>query len=260
MKKLICTEFCNSLSVNPMSNGYGISTAYTNPDGDPVGFYAIGPDTDGNYRLIDGGAIVPMLEAMGATLDTQTRRGLFDGLLAEYGAAYDEAAMEIVRSSVPEHDLPAATLEFLALMLRVQDLAYLTVERVESSFRDDVVQALRAEIGDRATIRESEPVSDLLSEETPDLVIEAKGRAPVAVFIVTNATKLYQAIQLQMFAHYEARVPLKVTAMLENDTSVTQALRQKADNRLDAVPRYQRAERDAVARIVREAVGYDTIN
>lgn len=260
MKKLICTEFCNSLFVNEMANGYGISAAYTNPDGDRVGFYAVGPDVDGMYRLIDGGSVVPMLEAMGATLETQTRRGLFDSLLAEYGAAYDETDMEIVRAGVAESDLPAATLQFLALMLRVQDLAYLTVERVENSFRDDVVHALRQEIGTRAVIREGEAVSDALSEEIPDLVIEAQGRPPVAVFIVTNATKLYQAIQLQMFAHYEARLPLKVTAMLEHETSVTATLRQKADNRLDAVPRYAKAERDAVARIVREAVGYDTIN
>ena len=260
MKKLICAQFCNSLSVNPMENGYGISTAYTNADGDAVGFYALGPDGEGNYRLIDGGIIVPSLEAMGATLDTQTRRGLFDGLLAEYGAAYDEENMEIVRTGVPENDLPGASLEFLALMLRVQDLAYLTAERVESTFRDDVVQALRIEIGDRAIIREGEPISDALAEEVPDLVIEAKGRPPVALFIVTNAAKLYQAIQLQMVAQYEAHVPLRVTAMLENETSVTQALRQKADNRLDAVPRYAKAEKEAVHRIVREAIGYDTVH
>jgi len=103
-------------------------------------------------------------------------------------------------------------------------------------------------------------VSAALSEETPDLVIEAKGMAPVAVFIVTNPIKLYQAIQLHMFAHLDVHLPLKVTAMLENESSVSQALRQKADNRLDAVPRYARAERDAVARIAREAVGYGTIN
>jgi hypothetical protein len=260
MKKLICTEFCNSLTVNPMATGYGISTAYTNSDGDAIGFYAIGPDNEGNYRLIDGGSTVPLLEAMGATLETQTRRGLFDALLGEYGAAYDEANMEIVRAGVPEADLPGASLEFLALMLRVQDLAYLTQERVESSFRDDVVQALRAEIGDRAVIRESEPVSDVLSEEIPDVVIEAKGRPPVALFIVTSAAKLYQAIQLQMVAQYEAHVPLRVTAMLENETSVTQALRQKADNRLDAVPRYAKAEKEAVHRIVREAIGYETLH
>ncbi|MCX5512164.1 hypothetical protein C3941_08835 [Kaistia algarum] len=260
MKKLICAQFCNSLSVNQMRNGYGISTAYTNLDGDAVGFYAIGPDLDGQYRLIDGGSVVPMLESMGATLDAQTRRSLFEGLLSEYGATFDEVNMEIVRAGIAEDDLPKAALSFLALMLRVQDLAYLTIERVESSFREDVIQALRDEIGDRAVIREGEPVSDQLSEEIPDLVIEAKGREPVALFIVTSATKLYQAIQLHMFAHLEAHIPLKVTAMLENETSTTQALRQKADNRLDAVPRYAKAERDAVKRIVREAVGYDAIH
>jgi hypothetical protein len=132
-----------------MANGYGISTAYTDADGDAVGFYAIGPDGDGTYKLIDGGSTVPILEAMGATLETQTRRMLFQALLAEYGATYDDDAMEIVRAGVEKAALPGATLEFLALMLRVQDIAYLTQERVESSFREDVVQALRDEIGPR---------------------------------------------------------------------------------------------------------------
>tara|TARA_R100000365_G_C2733330_1_gene63145 strand:- start:409 stop:1191 length:783 start_codon:yes stop_codon:yes gene_type:complete len=256
MKKLICAAFCNSLSVSSLPNGYGISTAYANSEGDAIGFYAIGPDESGDYSLMDGGSVVPHLEAVGATLESQARRGLFDSLLSEYGAQFDADNLEIVRHNVPESDLPNAALAFLALMLRVQDLSYLTIERVENTFKEDVIRALKQEVGDRAVIREEEPVSDSLSEETPDVVIEAKGRAPVALFIVTNPSRLYQAIQLQMIAQYEVRTDLRVTAMLEHDGSVPAALKQKADNRLDAVPRYLKGERDAIQRIVRESIGF----
>lgn len=260
MKKLICAEFCNSLSVTELPNGYGISTAYTQQNGDPIGFYAIGPDENGNFRLLDGGAVVPMLEATGATLESQTRRSLFDALLAEFGAQFDADGMDLARLDVPEAELPSAALAFLGLMLRIQDLSYLTIERVESTFKEDVIRALRVEIGERAIIREEEPVSDALSEEVPDVVIEARGRSPVALFIITNAARLYQAIQLQMIAQYEVRTDLRVAAMLEHDGSVPSALRQKADNRLDAVPRYLKGERDAIHRIVREAVGASPLN
>lgn len=255
MKRLICAEFCNSLSVNVVPGGYGISTAYTNGDGDAIGFYALGPDDLGNYKLMDGGSVVPSLEAIGATLDTQTRRNLFDSLLSEYDATFDAENLEIVKPDVSESALPATALSFLALMLRVQDLSHLTVERIENTFKEDVIRALKVEIGDRAVIREEQPVSDALSEEVPDVVIEAKGRFPVALFIVTNAARLYQAIQLHMIAQYEVRTDLCVTAMLEHDAVVSATLKQKADNRLDAVPRYRKGERDAINRIVREAVG-----
>jgi hypothetical protein len=55
MKTEICEAFCKGLSVSEMKNGFAISTLYDDLKGDPLGFYALGPDDDGFYRIVDDG-------------------------------------------------------------------------------------------------------------------------------------------------------------------------------------------------------------
>jgi hypothetical protein len=255
MKELICREFCAGLSVSELPNGYAISTAYNAPNGDPLGFYVIGPDDHGLFRVFEPGSLMPFLEASGASLEGATREEAFSALLHEYGATYESDSGEISLTHLDKEELPRATLDFLALLLRVQDLLLLTRERVESTFREDVVAALQERLKGRAIITEREPVSPELTEEVPDLVMKAPERDPVALFIATSDKRVYQAMQLQMIAQYEAHLRVVVTAILDTEAAISQSLRQKADNRLDAMPRYRGEEKQAIQRIVREVIG-----
>jgi hypothetical protein len=143
----------------------------------------------------------------------------------------------------------------MALLLRLKDLLLITRERVESTFREDAIAAITERLQGRATIKREQPISEKLEDVVPDLVLQAPNKDPVAVFLATNEQKVNDAIYMHLVAMHEARVPVKVIAMLEDDASVGRSVRQRADNRLDAVPRYRRDERAAVDRIAREVIG-----
>jgi hypothetical protein len=104
-------------------------------------------------------------------------------------------------------------------------------------------------------MNEDEPVDERISEVKPDLTIRSPNRDPVAVFLAQSSQRVNDAIFLQMAALYEANRPVSVIALLEADSSISAKLRQRASNRLSAVPIYRNDENQAVQRIVREAIG-----
>jgi hypothetical protein len=256
LKEKICRAFCQNVQVTAFKGGLAISTPYQNfLSGDPIGIYALGPKA-GTYRLVDNALTIALLEAEGASLDAATRRDALAQILAQHSAAYDEEMGEIFKDGVSEEELPSAILEFSALLLRLNDLILLTVDRVKNAFEEDVRAAVRAEM-DKRQIRytEGQPVSDELTGFTPDMVFYPVGRDPVALFIATNDAKLWQAMLLRIVADSEKHVPLSVIAVLETDTSVSQKVRLQADNRLDAVPRYRGGPDDTIHRITRVIIG-----
>jgi Domain of unknown function DUF1828 len=242
-----------------MATGFAIGTAYDNPSGDPLGFYALGPDERGLFRLMDDGTTIPYLEAAGASLEGETRFTAFTEMLNEYGGLYNEIDRQLYLTDIPPDLLPEQSLRFLALLLRVQDLLLMTRERVEGAFREDVLEQLRGRFYGRAEIKESEPISLVLSDITPDMVIHAKARHPVAVFVGTTTQKVTDAVLLHTLAMYKHKVPLRVVAILESESSLPKKAMQRADNHLDAVPRYRKDETTAIDRIEREVFGRDEI-
>lgn len=128
-------------------------------------------------------------------------------------------------------------------------------EHVESAFKEDAAKRIREVIGARAVIEEGEPVSSRLKDVTPDMVLRAKGRNPVAVFLANSPQRVNDAIFFQMAALYEVKQPIYVVALLERETSVSRDLRQRAANRLTTVPVYIGDEEAAIQRIEREVVG-----
>lgn len=256
LKEQICRAFCENVHVAAFKGGLAIGTPYQNYlSGDRIGIYALGP-REGVYRLVDNALTVAFLEAEGVSLEANSRREALTQILEQHGAAYDEDMGEVFIEGISEAHLPKAVLEFSALLLRLNDLTHLAVERVKNAFEEDVRNALRAEM-DKRHIRyvEGQPVSDQLNEISPDMVFYPKNRDAVALFIVTNDSKLWQAMLLRVIADSEKHVPLSVVAVLETDNSVSQKVRIQADNRLDAVPRYRSGPNDTIQRIARVVVG-----
>ena len=110
-------------------------------------------------------------------------------------------------------------------------------------------------IGERAAIKEDAIVSAELAEVTPDLLISATGRDPVAIFLTQSATRVQDAIFLQMAALYEAKQPLSVVALVESERTLTRDMQRRAGNRLTAVTTWEGDQIAAIQRIEREAIG-----
>lgn len=256
MKEELCRAFCDEVSVREVPAGLAVSTAFRRGNGDAISFYVIrSRQSLGLARLEDDGETIPFLEAAGVDFETQTRTRALSELLTEYGAEFDDEEAVIRTDEMSERELPRAAMRFVALLLRLMDFLLLTEEHVQSAFREDAAKRIREAVGNRARITEDEPVSPHLAEVIPDMVLRAEGRDPVAVFLAQTPQKVNDAIFLQMAALYEAAEPVSVVALLESETSATRQLRQRAANRLAAVPIYRGDEDPAVQRIVREVIG-----
>lgn len=256
MKEEICRAFCHEITVREVPAGFAVGTAFRRRDGDSISFYVIRDQArPGVSHLEDDGETIPYLEACGVDFDTQTRQRAFQDLLAEYDAEFDEADSLIRTQAMTERELPSAALRFVALLLRLSDFLLLTQEHVESTFHEDAKRRIKDVVGDRAVIEEERPVHPRLHEVVPDMVLRAGERDAVAVFLAQSAQRVNDAIFLQMAALYEAKQPVSVIALLEKESSVSRDLRQRAANRLTAVPVYQGDEQAAIQRIEREVIG-----
>lgn len=254
MKTELCHAFCNDITVTEVPAGLAVSTAFRRDDGDRVSFYVTKTE-DGAFRLEDDGATIQQLEAAGVDFETDTRRRGLESLLSSIDAHFDQSDGTIKTGTFPELDLPTRALAFVGVMIRMNDFLLLTQEKVASTFKEDAADRIRAAVGDRARIRENEPVSPRLSEVTPDMVLEATDRPPVAIFFGNSPARVNDAIFLHFAALHEVRQDLSVIALLEDDHAISNDLRRRASNRLATVPVFKDDEDAAVARIAREALG-----
>jgi Domain of unknown function DUF1828 len=251
MKERLCKAFCDELAVRDVPAGLAVSTPFTLSSGEPLGFYIVGPDVTGRYQIEDDGTTMPLIEAAGIDLETQTRGEAVASLLEEYGAVYDDERGELSTPPTAPEEVPQRALLFVALLLRLQDLLLLKPERVASTFKEDATRAIKEAIGDRAKVSEDEapaPGVDIPA----DLLIRAPKRPPVAVFLAMTDQRVLEAVVAQMAATYEVNSDSAVVALLEKDASVTRRVRQRAVNRLAAMLIYGGEEHIAVQRIVQE--------
>ncbi len=258
MKEELCKAFCDDLRFRDVPAGLAVCTGFDGYGGEPLGFYIVGPDRLGRFRLEDDGTTIPLIEAQGADLDSQTRSEAFAEMLQEYGATYDEDRAEIISLPLSEDRVPGAAMRFIALLLRLQDLVLLTPERAASTFREDASRAIIRALSDRAEIKENESIAPGI-EFPADLLIQAPGRDPVAVFLAMSEQKVLEAVVAQMAAFYEAHSSCSVIALLERDSSVTRKMRGHASNRLTAMPIYEGDQAAAILRIQREVLGHQNI-
>ena len=253
MKEALCKAFCDELRLREVPAGLAVSTVY-DWMGEPLGFYIVGPDTLGRYSIEDDGTTVPLIEAAVSDLEAPTRAEALESMLQEYGAQYHEERGELTTPLLREEQVPHAAMKFLGLLLRLQDLILLTPERVESTFRADARKAIHQALGERARIREKEAILPMI-EFPADLIIEAAGRAPVAVYLAMSEQKVLEAVIAQMAAQHEAHIDCLFIALLEKETSISRKTLKHAANRLTALPIFEGDEQQAIKRIEREVFG-----
>ncbi len=254
MKHALCDAFCAGMDVVEVPAGFAVSTPFEGIAGEPLLFYAIGPNANGLWHLQDDGTTIPYIEASGADLENSVRSDTLKGMLKSYGAHYEERTCELRTDEMAFDKLPAAMPAFVNLLVRVQGLLETTREKAEAVWTKDALNELRNAIGDRAAVESSSYVSDALADWPADVIVRAAKRAPVAIFFGTTDAKAYQAMLLHTTARYQLHIPCAVVLLLENDRSLTAKVRQRADNSI-IVPRYRGGEKQAIGRIAEEALG-----
>ncbi len=252
MKELLCKAFCANLHVERVPAGWAVQTPYRLPDGDPVMFFIM-TVSDSTARLEDDGATVALLEAAGVSLERKGARfKAFEGLLDQHQATYDDDAGVITTETVSLDEIPFLAINFTALMMRVHDLALLTVERVKQSWRDDAVQALHDRFDPVAQVEEGtqvSPSSGLLA----DVVLRFPLAPPVAVMLATTDAKGLQALVLKMELEKYQGTDTPVVLLVERakENPLKESTYALAQSRLDGVHTFRGAEMEAMSAISR---------
>jgi hypothetical protein len=251
-KDLLCSAFCQELETHVTPAGIAVKTGFSFVDGDPVGFYITRhPSGDETFRIEDSGMLVPFIEASGVNIKRGARAEMFVTILNEYGASYDADSAELQTGYMPASDIPAASLKFVALLLRLQDLKQWTQENVESTFKEDAKREIRKAFGERATVGFDAPPTDRLKDSVADAVIRAEGHAPVAVFFGTSESRLNEAVITKLEAK-EEQISCRVVLLLESNRhpqNVSDRVYTRAVNRTDAVAYFRGDEAAAMRRI-----------
>jgi Domain of unknown function DUF1828 len=249
MKRLLCEAFCAALEIKTVPAGHVVQTPYANADGDALLLYYIRDAMGARWRIEDDGTQVPFLEANGVDLRGQARGQALQYLLKEYGAYFDGDERVIHTSFMPEGELGTASIKFVALLLRLQDLALLSPHIARSTFREDVIAAIKQQFATTARVEEDVPISDDLAAYHADCVISSgPSIPPLAVYLGVSEERALQALVLKMelekYRSRNSRVVLILERAKENPLrESTYALSQ---TRLDAVLSYRGVETDAM--------------
>ena len=227
---------------------------YENADGDPLLLYYVRDSTGQAWRIEDDGTQVPLLEANGVDIRGQSRGEALDFLLREYGAHFDPDARVIQTLYMPEASLGGASIKFVALLLRLQDLSLLSPQVVRSTFREDAIAAIKETFQGVAEVEENVAISTALPAYQSDVRISAPGIAPVAVYIATSEERALQALVLKMEMEKYRQVASRVILLIER--AKTSALREStyalAQARLDDVLSFRGVETDAMQALARD--------
>jgi hypothetical protein len=226
MKDELCRAFCGSLTVRDVPVGLAVGTGFRQANGDAIGFYVvyeIGDKT--RARIEDDGQTLAALTVAGVDVSSGPRAAIFSDMLADADARIDTDECVIHTDYMSVSDLPKAALAFVALLVRVQDLSALSKERVEETFKDDVLAAARERFAGRAEILVDAPPASDMAQFPADFIVRPASGAPLAVFVGTSEAKALEAYILWMQVQLAGSEVSKV--MLVLDTAKPQRIKER---------------------------------
>jgi hypothetical protein len=191
VQKNICTAFCEGLSVREIPLGYAIKTPFSWLHGEPLVVFA--EKSDGLIRMRDGGDTLVLLEDVAGDLTTDTKMEAMRQLAIEHGIAFDEDNSLFLSDWTEEASLGDVAVRFMSFLNRIQDLAFLSRERVSNAFREELVEAIKERFGWQFEVSEREPLSKEHKEYTADIIIR-DANIQAAVYAATSEVNVLEAL------------------------------------------------------------------
>lgn len=253
-EKEICQAVCEGFRTRPVPIGYAISTPVSWFNGDNISFYARF-DKD-KARLEDSGDLLFDLEGQGFDAHSQSRRNLLSDLLDAHHVTFHEDDAIFSTDWVPKADVVKLVPHFLAFLTRIQDLLFLSRDRVKSTFKEDITSALKQRFGNNAQIdRDEAPVPEL-SQYIADIVIRHQNGNIGAVFPATSDIAVLQAVLLskELELHHIENVTPFIVYEKPDTTRVSARNRAIAMNSELKLVSWQGTQLDALSKIERQLV------
>ena len=251
LEEALCRAYCSSITVRAVPYGYAVSTLIVDRSGDPIGCYIV--EEEDGYRLEDDGEYLARMVGFGLQIDQGQRGKILDDILSEGQAFWDRDNYLIRSHNICSSDLGVRLIEFISSLVRVRDMELLTHDRIRSTFREDVIHALRDRYGGVAEFRENAAVDTQFHEFPSDLIITPHVESSLkgAVYMITSNDKLNEALLLLLDAKDKQRSDFKIIAIMEDvDMKVIKRGNfQRAQNRLLSMPIYRGDEQAAIERV-----------
>lgn len=247
----ICEALCAEIAVTEVPAGFAVSTPFVARDGDSIGFYLVrNPLNAHEYRIEDSGLTIPFICSSGASLSHGPRATAFAKMLSEHGVQFDDESMLLHTEYLREDLIARKCSDFMAMMLRVQDLELLTPEVVESTFRDDVKRELERALAGRAHIEYRAMPHARLSEFEADAVVTTGESSTLAIYFATSDERVNEAVLCWMENRHQ-KLGVKVAAILEREKPAYIANRtlRRAMNRLDSTTVFRGDEHASIERL-----------
>lgn len=190
-KEQICRAVCDGFGVRKVPVGFAVSTPINWFSGDSLSFFA---RVEGaKARLEDSGALLFDLEGQGLDLSSESRRELLASLLQEHGVEFSEEEGTFSTPWMPTDEVAKLVPQFLAFLTRVQDLLFLSRDRVSSTFKEDLVAGLRERYGEAAEIEMgAAPIPDL-PQYIVDIVVKHQSGKVAAIFPAISDVNVLRA-------------------------------------------------------------------
>ena len=194
MKDALCRAFCDSLSVSEVPAGLAVATPFRR-GADTLAFFVVYKAGRRDVaRLEDDGLTVAYLQDVGINPFDGPRGIALGELMDEFGVGFDERECVFHTPFAPADEAPRSAMGFLGFLLRVQDFALFTRERVEATFKADVFAAVSQHYEGRAAVVADEPATPDLKDYVADIVIRPNNYPPLALYVGGSETKALEAI------------------------------------------------------------------
>jgi hypothetical protein len=213
MKELLCNAFCSGLTVTEISVGFAVGSPFLRGADRLAIFFVRKPFHSDYFRLEDDGLTIAYLTEQGVDPFDGARAVALSHLMQDFGVLYDEQEVLFHTEYMSISDAAQYAFRFLSFLLRIQDFRMLTREKVEETFKADVIAALRERFEGRALIDEAEPAIADLRDYVADVVIRPADRSPLAVYIGNSETKALEALvfgQIVEMQHLSCKTALIV--------------------------------------------------
>lgn len=192
LQEVICRSFCDGFRVKSIPKGFSIVSPFSWLENDPLVFYAA--KKDGKLRLEDSGASLMYLEDVAGDLSTDTRMETIRELAKQHGVTFDEEAVTFSTQWFDEIEVGRGVIDFLSFMNRLQDLQFLSRERAENAFKEDLIASIQDYFREGYSVQERQEISPDKGGYIADVLVRSDNGKAVAVYAATAEVKVLEAL------------------------------------------------------------------
>lgn len=230
LQDAICRSFCDGFRVKPIPKGYSIISPFSWLEDEPLVFYAA--KKNGKLRLEDSGASLLYLEDHAGDLSTDTRMETIRELAKQHGVTFDEEAVTFSTQWFDESETGRGVIDFLSFMNRLQDIQFLSRERAENAFKEDLVASIQEHFGAGFSVDERQEISPDKGGYIADVLVRSDNGSSVAVYAATAEVKVLEALLAAELIKRETLASLTPILVFEDfiNSSISKKNRKRSIN------------------------------